>query len=139
VSLRFILDTNIISEPMRHVPNARVMAHLRSRQKELVIATLVWHELLYGCFRLPPSARRTAIEDYLEQTVALLPMFGYDEVAAEWHAHERARLVGLGKSTPFVDGQIAAIAATNGLTLVTANTADFAVFEGLTLVDWTKA
>ena len=136
MSLQFLLDTNIISEPMRHVPNARVMNNLRLRKQEVAIATQVWHELLFGCFRLPPSTRRAALEDYLEHTVALLPMLTYDEAAAEWHAHERVRLTKVGLAPPFVDGQIAAVAATNGLTLVTANTVHFASFEGLTVVDW---
>jgi predicted nucleic acid-binding protein len=41
--------------------------------------------------------------------------------AAEWHAAERARLAALGKTPPFVDGQITAIAYANSLTLVTLN------------------
>ena len=49
---------------------------------------------------------------------------------------ETARLVSIGMTPPFIDGQIAAIAATNGLTLVSANLADFSVFEGLQLEDW---
>ncbi len=137
MSLRFLLDTNVLSEPVRHTPNVRILGNLRSHQQELATATQVWHELLFGCFRLPPSARRTALEDYLSNTVAQLPMLIYDEVAAEWHAHERARLADLGNTPSFVDGQIAAIAATNGLTLVTANTADFTLFDGLTVVNWT--
>lgn len=65
-----------------------------------------------------------------------MPILSYDRTAAEWHARERARLTALGLTPPFVDGQIAAIAATNGHTLVTANVADFRGFSGLTVVDW---
>jgi tRNA(fMet)-specific endonuclease VapC len=39
---------------------------------------------------------------------------------------------------PFADGQIASIAATRDLTLVTANVADFERFEGLRVEDWTR-
>ncbi len=76
------------------------------------------------------------IEKYLHQVV--LPIYPYDAEAARWHAVERTRLMGLGKTPPFVDGEIASIAATQNLTLVTFNTTDFAQFEGLTLVDWRK-
>jgi tRNA(fMet)-specific endonuclease VapC len=65
-----------------------------------------------------------------------LPILPYDEAAAEWHAMERARLAALGRTLPFVDGQIAAIAQTNNLVLVTANAVDFRDFAGLTIEDW---
>ena len=41
-----------------------------------------------------------------------------------------------GRVPPFVDGQIAAVAATNGLTLVTRNTDDFDDFTNLSVEDW---
>jgi predicted nucleic acid-binding protein len=39
---------------------------------------------------------------------------------------------------PFVDGQIAGIAATCGLPVVTANPTDFAWFKGLTTLNWSS-
>ena len=41
-----------------------------------------------------------------------------------------------GRTPPYIDGQIAAIAVTNGCTLVTHNVADFAAFEGLQVENW---
>ena len=49
---------------------------------------------------------------------------------------ERARQEGLGRLAPFVDGQIAAIAAVNGLDLVTSNTSNFAAMKGLKVENW---
>ena len=48
------------------------------------------------------------------------------------------RLELLGKTPPYADGQIAAVAWGHDLTLVTANPKDFALFEGLNVVDWTR-
>ncbi len=88
---------------------------------------------------MPASARRTEIEGYLYGFVKVhLPILPYDDRAAEWHAAERVRLAGIGISSPFIDGQIASVAAANDLILVTANTKDFVSFEGLDLEDWTK-
>jgi predicted nucleic acid-binding protein len=42
----------------------------------------------------------------------------------------------IGRTPPFVDGQIAAIAVTRGLILVTNNVRDFQHFSGLVVVDW---
>jgi tRNA(fMet)-specific endonuclease VapC len=137
VTLGFLLDTNAISEPLRPVPNKNLLARIRGHEDRLGIAAVVWHELLYGMTRLPESRRRTAIEQYLFEVVRpTIPILPYDERAARWHATERARLAGLGRSPSFADGQIAAIAATAGLTLVTANTADFTLFEGVEVVNW---
>lgn len=65
-----------------------------------------------------------------------MPILPYDERAAHWHAVERARLVAAGRTPPFVDGQIAAIAVVNDLVLVTANVADYEPFAGLTVENW---
>ncbi|RIK19254.1 MAG: VapC toxin family PIN domain ribonuclease [Anaerolineae bacterium] len=137
VSASYLLDTNAISEPLRPSPDARLMDKLRENDGRVAIAAVVWHELLYGCRRLPESRRRAAIERYLFDVVALtIPILPYDDRGARWHADERARLSVLGLVPSFADGQIAAIAAVNGLTLVTANTAHFTNFAGLEVTNW---
>ncbi len=140
MSLTYLLDTNIISEPLRPVPNQQVLERLKRYEDEMALAAIVWHELLFGAYRLSPSARRSAIEQYLSQVIApTIPVLPYDNRAAQWHAAERARLVGLGKTPPFADGQIAAIARVNNLILVTANTADFALFQDIQVKDWSSS
>jgi tRNA(fMet)-specific endonuclease VapC len=136
VTAKFLLDTDVISEPLKANPNRGIMRHLEKHQTELAISSIVWHELLVGCYRLPPSHKRSAIEKFLNALA--LPILPYDADAGKWHAAERARLMGLGKTPPFIDGQIAAVAYTRDLVLVTSNVADFAFFEGLNLVDWQK-
>jgi tRNA(fMet)-specific endonuclease VapC len=81
----------------------------------------------------------TLLEAYLHDVVrASFPILPYDEAAATWHGHERARLEGVGRSAPYVDGQIAAIAYAHGLMLVTVNTKDFARFRELEIADWSR-
>ena len=106
---------------------------------ECAIAAPVWHELTYGCRRLPGGKRRSALETYLRDVVeASFPILPYDEVAAVWHGHERARLEKLGRPAPYVDGQIASIAHGNGLVLVTIKTKDFRGFKDLEVENWSK-
>lgn len=62
---RFLLDTNVISEPLRPQPNAAVIQRLQQYQGEFAIASVTWHELLFGCYRLPASKRRTPTHPYL--------------------------------------------------------------------------
>jgi tRNA(fMet)-specific endonuclease VapC len=140
VTLKYLLDTNVISEPLRPQPDRRVARNLRRYESEIAIPSVVWHELRFGVERLPPSRRREAIERYLESIVlATIPILDYDRDAAEWHARERARLAGQGETPPFADGQIAAIARVHDLALVTFNGADFRRFTGLRVVAWRSA
>ena len=135
--IRFLLDTNVISEAIKAVPNKAVMRKLEVHQKEIATASPVWHELQFGCYRLPVSRKRSILEafllDVVRPSMAILP---YDEVAAQWHADQRARLNTIGRPPSFVDGQIAAIAKVNQLILVTRNVADYADFAELDLQNW---
>lgn len=133
----YLLDTNAISEPLRPEPNPNLLRRIHEYEGQVAIAAIVWHELLYGCWRLPDSRRREVIEQYLFDVVLpSIPILPYDARAAQWHASERARLTRLGQPPSFADGQIAAIAAVHDLTLVTANTADFTHFDGLAVENW---
>jgi tRNA(fMet)-specific endonuclease VapC len=51
VSLLLLLDSNIISEPLRPIPNTNVIEMLQRHKDEIALATIVWHELLFGCKR----------------------------------------------------------------------------------------
>ena len=137
MSVAYLLDTNVVSEPLRPYPNQHILALLEQHQEELAISSIVWHELIFGAEQLPESSKRRAIEAYLYDVVApSLPILPYDTMAATWHATERARLTGAGKTPAFVDGQIAAVAVVNDLTLVTANMPDFTHFDGLRVENW---
>lgn len=137
MSLKYVLDTNVVSEPIRPEPDRVVLRNLRLHGDELAIPAIVWHELRFGAARLPPSRRRTAIERYLEEVVAAtMSILEYDRAAAEWHADQRARLMARGLTPSFADGQIAATAAVNDLVLVTFNNADFRRYQGLRILTW---
>ena len=137
MTLRYLLDTNIISEPVRPLPNANVMTKLIEAKSTVAIASIVWHEVLLGCYRMADSKRRRAIEAYLQEEVKVkLPILPYTQEAAEWFAKERARLIPLGLTPSYADGQIAAIAKVNNLILVTRNVADYANFQDLAIENW---
>lgn len=57
MSLKYLLDTNIISEVTRLDPNVSVTQKLSEHQREVATATVVIHELLYGCLRLAESKK----------------------------------------------------------------------------------
>lgn len=135
--MRYLLDTNVLSEPLLPAPNEEVLRRLRDHRDEMATTSVVWHEMLFGCYRLPSSSRRAAIEGYLNGVILpSVPILSYDARAARWHAEERARLTGIGRTPPFADGQIAAVARTNDLVVVTSNVADYAGFYDVRVEDW---
>lgn len=139
MTLRYLLDTSIVSAPIAKTPNPTIVKRITTHGHECAIAAPVWHELTFGCARLERGKRRALLEHYLEDVViASFPVLPYDESAARWHGRERARLEAAGRPTPFVDGQIAAIAFTQGLTLVTLNVKDFTGFRDLEVEDWSR-
>lgn len=135
--MHFLLDTNIISEPFKLVPSPVVIAKLQENSEKIAIASITWHELLFGLERMPLSRRKGQLETYLFGIVKPnVPILSYDEKAAEWFALERSRLTALGHPPSYADGQIAAIAQVNKLILVTRNSNDYQNFMNITIENW---
>jgi tRNA(fMet)-specific endonuclease VapC len=79
------------------------------------------------------------LESFLQEVVLKsFPILPYGEEEATWHGVERARQERVGRPGPYIDGQIAAVAKVNGLTLVTVNVKDFDRFKDLKIEDWTR-
>lgn len=130
----------MLSELLRPSPNEAVLEKFQFHRAEISIASIAWHELLFGCYRLAISKKRAAIESFLLDVVApSIPVIPYNQNAAHWHAQERARLVARGQTPSFADGQIAAVAKVNDLVLVTFNGSDFKIFNDLQIQDWRHA
>lgn len=119
------------------MPNPLVVQKIETHKREVSTASLVIHELLYGCLRLPKEAKKRALlQGYISRIPQKMPIFSYDLESAQYHAQERARLSKVGKTPAFVDGKIASIAVTNNLILVTNNVDDFQDFNDLVIDNW---
>lgn len=135
--MNLLLDTHVLSEPMRQQPDAAVMAQMGAGRHQLHRASVVIHELRYGVERLPEGRRRQRLNADIHSLLASgLTVLPYDSAAALWHGEQRASLEARGVMPPFADGPIAAIAATQDLELETRNTSDFELFDGLQLMHW---
>jgi tRNA(fMet)-specific endonuclease VapC len=134
----YLLDTNILSEVLKPNPSKHVIEKISSRGGEIATASIVVHEISFGCLRLPEnSKRRIDIQLYIDNVILTdLPIFDYNTPAALWHSEQRAKLMAQGKTATFTDGQIASIAYVNGLVLVTRNIKDFMHFNGLMIENW---
>ncbi len=133
----YLLDSNILSEPARLKPDDTVLKHFANHDGEYATTAIVWHELVYGCELLAASKRKKQLQSYLEMLLLNgLIVLPYDQAAADWYAIERARLQRQALTCAYADGEIAAIAVTQKLTLVTRNTQDFENFQNLDLQNW---
>ena len=134
---KYLLDTSVVSEPLKSRPSEGIMRRLHEHEGEVAIPALVWHELRFGCSRLTHLRQREVIARYIEDVVlASFPILEYDHKAADWHAAERARLAAMGQTPSFIVGQIAAIAYVNKMILATSNPTDFRAFKGLQVRNW---
>ena len=133
----YLLDTNILSEPLKLIPNTKVLEKLKQYKQQLATASIVIQEMTFGYQRLPHSKRRQKIEEYTQGLIKTMPILPYTLESAIWHGTERARLSQKGLAPTFIDGQIAAISKANNLILVTRNIEDFQNFD-IKIENWFK-
>jgi hypothetical protein len=78
VTLAFLLDINVLAEPLKAEPNRGVMTKIRQHEGRMAVAAPVWHEMWFGWARLAAGKRRVAIEAYLSTALRpTLPLLDY--------------------------------------------------------------
>lgn len=126
-----ILDTNVVSEPLRRQPDAAVVAWLDAQVVETLHLTAIsLAELRFGIAALPKGRRRTTLRHRVEEQ--LVPLFEgrvlpFDEPASASYAAIRARARTQGRGIGDLDALIAGIAHSRGFTVATRDVAPFEV------------
>lgn len=123
-----VVDTNVLSEPLRSAPDPGVLAWLEDHSRELAITAISIAELTYGVERLPAGHRRTQLIAAVDRLVrgAGDRVLVFDASAATTYGSLRARREGAGLNISVEDTMIAAICLAGGHGLATRNTRDFA-------------
>ena len=133
-----LLDTNVVSEPLKLSADAAVLTWIDAQLVEtLFLSTISLAELRFGIAALPPGKRRDTLQTSLEQRI--LPLFvgrilPFDAAASEAYAVLRARARVGGKAISSADGYIAATAMTHCLVVATRDTSPFEA-AGLTVIN----
>ena len=133
-----LLDTNVVSEPLRSTPDPRVIEWIDAQPLEtLFLSAITVAELRAGVAMLPAGKRRTGLQQSLEKRV--LPLFAgrvlpFDLASTPAYAAllAKSRAAGLGIST--ADACIAATATTNGFTVASRDNVPFQV-AGLAVIN----
>lgn len=122
----YLLDTNIISELMKQQPDKHVIARIKEYERFCALSSTSWNELLYGINIMPAGKKRDFYFDTLVDKIqAEFDIIQYDNHAAWIQADIRSRLRENGTPVEFDDTQIASIAVSNGMILVTRNKKHF--------------
>lgn len=133
-----VLDTNVLSEPLRPTPSTKVLDWMRSQPNAVLFTTTITEaELPYGIALLPRGKRKDLLESVVGRMFAvhlagrILP---FESAAARDYADIAAARRRSGRPISEPDARIAAIAGSRGAELATRNVADFAGCE-LKVVD----
>jgi toxin FitB len=132
-----LLDTNIVSEPIKPSPDGRVRSWIDAQPANtLFICTPVLAELHFGVHRLASGARRDRLRayvDYLENDLYRGRVLSFDSAAAAEFGRLVAVRMRIGRPIQQMDALIAAIAHVHKATLVTRATGDFVELDITTL------
>ena len=138
--MNFLLDTNVISEPMKARPNAGVLAWLAQIDEDSVFLSVVTiTELRYGIERLASGRRRDRLDSWLRKDLRL--RFGERILPVNLEIADAcgrlvARCESLGRPIEPRDAFIGATAEVHGLTLVTRNASDFQTTVKAIVTPW---
>ena len=122
--MRYLLDTNIISEVMRKEPEPRVLGWAASLERVL-ISVITLDELIFGLRRCGLFRKEAWLRQMVADKGEILPV---TDRAALWSGEKRAVLESVGRTVTQADSLIAACAWEAGLVLATRNVRDFEGF-----------
>jgi predicted nucleic acid-binding protein len=129
--MKFLLDTNVLSELLKPEPDPNVVEWMQEHQLECAMSSLTLAEMAAGWEKLRSGKRRNELSkelSFLQEdfSARILP---FDEIVAwEW-ARYLAETQAAGFNPPLIDSLIAATARANGLQVVTRNADDFPLME----------
>jgi toxin FitB len=138
-----LLDTNVISEPLRREPEPGVIEWIDAQALEtLYLSAITVAELRSGIALLPAGKRRTGLLENLERRV--LPLFAgrvlpFDLPCTQTYAELIAKAQKAGLAIAAADGFIAATAAANGFAVATRDTSPFEAAEVEVINPWGEA
>ena len=138
-----LLDTNVVSEPLRLTADPGVQAWMDAQNVEtLYLAAISLAELRFGVAALPAGRRKDTLHHNLERRV--VPLFKgrilpFDAAASEAYAELRVRARAAGKAIGTAGGYVAATAVANGLIVATRDTNPFEAAGVEVINPWKEA
>ena len=133
--MRYMLDTNTLIYALNARPQHQaVLDRFKSeRPQDLIVSSITLAELVFG---IEKSQWRAATRQALHRIIAAINVVSFGDQAARAYGAVRAKLESKGSPIGPLDTLIAAHALSLSVTLVSANTREFAKVAGLRLENW---
>lgn len=131
--MRFLLDTNAWIRILNQQANPIKDKFAQMNPSDIALCSVVKSELYFGAYK---SMRRSDNLQLLTNLCSQFKSLDFDDEAAEISGNIRAQLTKLGTPIGPYDLQIASIALSKNMILVTHNTKEFSRLTGLRIEDW---
>jgi tRNA(fMet)-specific endonuclease VapC len=135
VGVMYLFDTDIITNIFKRQPSPGLLAKLaKTPSRAQHISTITVSEIVYGAWK--SSQPRRHLDNLEKILLPAVTILGFDSKAAYVCGSLRARLEREGKPLALADLQVAAIAMSRDLVLVSGNTRHFSRIPGLVWENW---
>ncbi len=123
--MTYLVDANVLSEPTKATPSARVVEWLQNNEREIAVDPIILGEIRFGILLLQKGKRRARLERWFQAGIRRVHCLPWEaETGLQWAAL-LALLRASGRAMPIKDSLIAATALVHGLVVATRNRTDF--------------
>ena len=123
--MRYLVDTNVLSETTKASPNPGVVEWLRDHEEHICVNPVILGEIRFGIRLLGPGRSRDALDVWFTEVVRRIRCVPIDTKTGLRWAELLVALRSRGRSMPIKDSLIAATGLAFGLVVVTRDSKDF--------------
>lgn len=125
--MKYIVDTNVVSETMKREPNPNVMNWLSNHEAELFLTSITVEEMRFGQLMMPAGKRREKLRESIDSLITeyASKILAFDTAAAQKCAELHELAISAGKTPTIEDLMIAGICLNQQGVLITRNVKDF--------------
>jgi len=123
--MNFLVDANVLSEPTKPLPNARVVGWLTANERRLVVDPIILGELRIGILMLPAGNKRRQLDEWFTALARSIECLPWDAAVSRRWAGLVAEMKKRGRPLPVLDSMTAATALEHNLTIATRNVRHF--------------